>query len=324
MEEERKGENPVESLDVDMTEIRDMQQTQALKKIEAEKIQEVKKEEVKEKKNHPIYVTILIIILMIVFLCMGFFGGIYYYKNSIENKPEEKEEKKESKTEEKKSTVQKVELSENDISKYDLVMEKMTFFLAGFYPVNNISDISKDEFMLKMWSLCEKCRSVSTVGSSFDRADFASVIKEYFGSDFNYQDGDIIYGTEKLYTYDANTQKYTRVNEAAYGEISRFEFKKYFQKAEEDKENGKLTIQYKIIYTGYLRGIAGPSTKLYVTAKDAMNLNATYELESGKYIDNVSDIDKYADKVLDKTPITTFHFERDSEGNYGLKSIAIN
>ena len=88
MEEEKK------QLEDDFNEIRDMQRTQELKKIEEEKIQEVKRDEVKEKKNHPMFVSILVILLLGVFTCMGFFGGIYYHKNSIENKSSSSEKKK--------------------------------------------------------------------------------------------------------------------------------------------------------------------------------------------------------------------------------------
>lgn len=81
MREEKNGVEVVENFEDDFNDIKEMQKTQELKKISLE---DEKKEEVKEKKNHPMFVSILIILLLCAFTCMGFFGGIYYYKNSIE------------------------------------------------------------------------------------------------------------------------------------------------------------------------------------------------------------------------------------------------
>ena len=79
MEEEKR-----EDFEDNFQEIKEMQKTQELKKIEMEK-EEVKEERKdSEKKGHPVFVTFLIILLLAVFTCMGFFGGVYYYKNSLE------------------------------------------------------------------------------------------------------------------------------------------------------------------------------------------------------------------------------------------------
>ena len=139
--EEEKREEEVEELKDDFEEIKEMQKTQELKKIQEEKIVEEKKVEEKEKRCHPMFVTFLIIILMIAFTGMGFFGGVYYYKNSLNKKSDEVEKK------DKKAEDSEWKDLGTDISKVKDIYEHISSYIYKINRVNGGNSFQQYELL---------------------------------------------------------------------------------------------------------------------------------------------------------------------------------
>ena len=81
-----------------------------------------------------------------------------------------------------------------------------------------------------------------------------------------------------------------------------------------------MDIEEKVLYAGTCGDVCGPVYNFYKEAKvDA----------KGLYSENVqrditdADYDKGYSEFKDQLPITKFHFEKDSKGHYGLKSISV-
>ena len=211
--EEEKREEKVEELKDDFEEIKEMQKTQELKKIQEDKIVEDNKVEEKEKKCHPMFVTFLIIILMIAFTGMGFFGGVYYYKNSL-NKKSDEVEKSDKKDEDSSNIEDKVEY-------LDVLSEEVVELLAkivrssgcknyyGFFTDKKIApnDLkNEDRASIVFGNLKVNSKN------SYTKMEVEEMYKKLFGNDVTIShslDDELFYQCPK-YEYDSIKEIYSK------------------------------------------------------------------------------------------------------------------
>ena len=313
----------VKELKDDFEEIKEMQKTQELKKIQEDKIVEDNKVEEKEKKCHPLFVTFLIIILMIAFTGMGFFGGVYYYKNSLNKKSAEVEK------ENKKKGDEVIELDEKKVNSIIEDLNNIEKHFGGYYSsdypfdVNNLSNQQILETAIYMLNMDMNKRN-----ESYAKELVENKIVSVFGHDIKYNHENyncsLNHGETKdntLYLYENDKYIYNSEH-PGHGGKAYNRNKSYFQKAYKNETEGTLDIQVKVLYAGSCE-ICGPSFNLYKNSKDSV------EYVGGLYSNAIqhdlvdSDFDNGYNEFKNQLPITTFHFEKDSAGNYGLKTITV-
>ncbi len=320
MGQEKKGEEKIESLDVDISDIKDMQQTQIMKKIEEEKMKvelQEAKELKKEQKTHPIYVSILIIILMADFFGMGFFVGLYYYKNAINNCD------KIEKTETSVSTI--VEISEqevmNQLDYYDYVVSYFNRFYSDDYPLKVTGLTNQDVLQSGLYFLEEKdSNGYPQYPKSFSREELREAIQKIYGADFTYKNENIMCFNGDGVFYTLNGSKYEYSDTHGHDGRSYARFHTYFIKAIKNEKLGTIQVQTKVLYGNPCGGTCGPVTDYYKEGKG--ETTPIYSVVSSN--NSSVEFDVIYEQHKDELPITTFIFKKDSNGKYGLKSIAIN
>ena len=315
-----------EDFEDNFQEIKEMQKTQELKKIEMEK-EEVKEERKdSEKKGHPVFVTFLIILLLGVFTCMGFFGGTIYYKNSLEK------DKREDKNSNTKSTTDKEwkDLGA-DLSKIKDVYDKL---LNYTYKTNRLN--GRDSFyeydLLSLALVGINVQEAPLVGADGGGQSIYFISKESIENEI-----------KKLFL----NYKYDLTDDflgSSFGAIGQYYVESY------DKDKNGYNI--KLIHTGSLSGPGPNITNRKVIGVYEKN-NEIKVVEKVIYIDNYYNSDDYyytiyklpdetyiighvassslelsnlvisVDNYLDKAATITSYYKKDSDGNYKFVSSEI-
>ena len=301
----------VEELKDDFEEIKEMQKTQELKKIQEDKIVEDNKVEEKEKKCHPMFVTFLIIILMIAFTGMGFLGGVYYYKNSLnkQNDGVEKSDKKEKKEEEKI-----IELTEEEKKSIDTIVYDLNYYFSDFYS-KGISSVPNQNLLFF---------ALKKIGfnSTISKDEVENIIKTYFGDGIHVDHESIkcsFASHEPLYYYENGV--YTEnENHGGHGGGNIGGSDSELNYIFGTKKGNNITVKYKIAYHNKCSDVCvtyelydyynGKATLLYSTEKPDGGI------EPLKYTDEIYE------SIKDKLHVTTFTFVFE-DNNYHLKAVTI-
>ena len=153
----------------------------------------------------------------------------------------------------------------------------------------------------------------------FAQSEMDQAIIELYGSDISYTNEDINCFAKDGVLYENKDSKYIFSGTHGHGGQGSYRYKSYFVEALKDESKGTIDISKKIIYGGYCGDICGPSSNFYKEA--SMNAQGLYP-QNGEYGES-SDYDKAYNEFKDQLPITKFHFEKNSKGYYGLKSISV-
>ena len=318
MKEEKNREVVIENLEDDFSDIKEMQKTQELRKIEEEKIQEDKRDEVKGKKNHPMFVSILVILLLCAFACMGFFGGIYYYKNSINKETVDdtsKNDKNEKEIENDFTNHQdkeesSVELSDQQKEEIKKNVYDLGLYFADYYE-KGISSISNQDLLYF---------ALKTIGfkETISKDEIESIIYKYFGDNLKVSHEAIkcsISNHEPLYYYEEEMYKMNE-NHGGHGG-GKGGYTSYPGFVSGEMKGNTITVKYKIAYYNSCGDVC-PSYQLYDAPTNQKN--PLYEsVNSNGGIVPFSCDEKIFDTIKDKLPVTTFIFDNE----YHLKQVSV-
>lgn len=260
-----------------------------------------------EKKNK----GLIIIIILLLIALLGTAGYIIYDK-VVEKEPQQKE-KKEKKKEEEEEIPQR-ELTEEEQSTILSQIETYTSTLAGEYPFDEETPLENQQALL--FSLIQ----LGSTGQDFMESDLEKVLQQYFGEDHPYQHENIecFLGDGTLYIYDSAKREYRFQDYHAHGGQGIYPNEVYY--LDGNTEGQTYTVNANILYGDYCNSTCGPTTSYYSTATDSRN--GTNPI-LGPYEDSHTITQEEYNSVQETLPITTFIFEKDNAGNYGLKSVTI-
>lgn len=254
--------------------------------------------------------------IIIVVLCIALLGSIGYivYDKVLKKEPVVKEEKEKEKKEEKEDTTREVAENEKTV-----LLNQITAYTSSFgdiYPVTETSSMPNQtalQFALATGNL---------KGQEVMESDLETVLKKYFGAthSFHHEDIQCFLGDGPLYKYDSATRKYTFQNTHGHGGGGTMPSTNYYLSGTVTNEK-TYEVKVNIIYSDYCGDTCGPSTGYYKTAMKNHN-RTDYIL--GPYTDIHELIEQDYQSVKDQLPITTFTFEKDELGNYGLKSVTVS
>ncbi|MBR1936445.1 MAG: hypothetical protein IJ842_01995 [Bacilli bacterium] len=263
----------------------------------------------------------MFIIVLLVLLIIGLVGYILYDKELFVKKGNKENNNVEEK--EKLEEVKEVTKREDELYDYLQVCDFLTGRVADKYPISNFKSLSNQDVLYHgvLYGVLNKAFSFN---GSFSQGDLKKQISSLFGSDYNYIDEDIqcFAGDGALFTYDSDGKVYSRVMDGhGHGGEGGYAFKRYFDSATLNEEKGILTIKVKNLFGAYYGDIGGPVENFYATAEDVFKkgLYETDEIRDGE-----NEYDIAFEKFKDLVPITTFTFSKNSDGNYGLRSVSID
>ena len=255
-----------------------------------------------KKKNKVNFSTILIIILSCIII--GLAAYIVVENNNHKSTPESNEKDSSRALTE----IESKALMEN--------IETLSLELATEYPIDSIDDIPNQKLLKTIYHISE-------VGyNNFQASVLDKYALKYFGNDKKIIKEDIIctIDNEPLLTYNAEEDKYTMNTEShghgGEGFISRV---KAFYVDGNIINDKTITINTKILYGNYCGDTCLPGYAYYLTVPVEGSTPIFASDDEGEFI--VTE-EKY-NEISSKIPITTFTFERDDLGNYGLKSVKI-
>ncbi len=272
--------------------------------------------EVKKKSNGNIFIIVLLVLLVV-----GLLGYIAYDKELFVKKSNKENKNVEEK--DKKEEVKEVSKSEEELYDYLQVCDFITGRLANTFPISNVKSLSNQD-VLYFGIIYGTFNKAFSFNGTFSQGDLKKQISALFGVDYNYIDEDVqcFAGDGALFSYDSDSKVYSRVMDGhGHGGEGGYAFKRYFDSAVLNEEKGILTIKVKNLFGAYYGDIGGPVENFYATAQDVFK-NGLYETDEIR--DKDSDYDEAFEKFKDSVPITTFVFTKNSDGNYGLKSVSID
>ena len=282
---------------------------------------EVKPEE-KPKKSKAGLIVIILLLLVLAGFAVWYFvlGGNGSKKEEPKNEPEQQN----TKPEVKEDTI--VNLTENDIKDYDTIF-RYFIRIKDTKDVLETKDFSNQQILFSTHAINE----TTLAGKDFSAEDLKKAIQKLYG-DVSYTDEDIkctICG-QTWYKYDETTKSYKYTPEVyGHGGEGGLRFEYYFDNGTRNETKGTMEINLKVVYGDYQGDISGPNLNLYLNAKDArekkngVNEEAKEDPNTGNIngYDKPEDYKAVYDEHKDEIPVTTFYFEKDSSGYYGLKKV---
>lgn len=278
------------------------------------------------KKNSSIDWKIVLIILLtiiLVFLIGFIIVNERYYKvqpidkNVQQEEQEEQNQQEEQKQQNNESSNENIrELTQSEIDTLKSQIEITTQYFAEYYPLNSVDDISNQNLLKSMYI-------ISGGGSpSFSATKLDEIMPKYFGNTKKLIHENMICENDGIadFLYDATTHSYNYNNNhpghGGGGFISRV---KAYEVKGTIKDEKVVTVTAKILYGNYCSDtcIGGYSYYASIPGESAILLFQSTAPEEFIITD-----EKY-NEVASKIPITSFTFEKDSDGNYGLKTVSI-
>jgi len=248
-------------------------------------------------------VLVVLIIILLLALCGTCFYIAYDKVLSSEKKVETKNDVP------KNSLVN--ELKESDVTSY---LEKAHFlntYFADNYPIKSIDKIPNQELLSVAYLKVLSNGRLETFSSSA----ISDSIHDLFGADckFKHEDINCHINDGVLYKYNSSNETYSFTGIHGHGGHEVRDNKVFFLDAFVDEEKGIITINTKVLYSLSYE-VRGPLNIFYAEPSDTKPI---YKVDS----DTDVSFDEAYEKVKDRLPITTYTFVRNSDYNYGLKSI---
>lgn len=264
----------------------------------------------KKKKKINMLITILILILIII-------SNHIIYDKILKSQKEEnvlKQKLKENPNQAEQNSIRELREEEQEILLDQIKKYNLSF--ASSYPITDLKPLNNQSalmFALKM---------TTKTGQDLMESDIEKELRKYFGKDHPYVHEDIECFLEDgpLYKYNRTKNIYLYQYIHAHGELGFYPSELYFVSGVV-KNNKNFQIKVKILYADYCSGTCGPIQGYYASISEAENKNE-YILEP--YIDFHNLTEVQYQTIQEKVPTTTFNFEKDNEGNYGLKSVIID
>lgn len=233
-----------------------------------------------------------------------------YYSDPPEEQIEDKNNEDNSDNNKNIRNLTQVEI---DILKNQI--EKTSQYFAQYFPINSIDNIPNQELLQNMYIMSESSYP------SFSAIQIDETTKKYFGNNKKIIHENILcqYSEhEALYLYDANTHSYSyNVNHAGHGGPGFISRTKAFEVKGIIENENKVTVTAKILYGNYCSDTCIGGYSYYASIPNESALLLFQSTEPTEFI--ITD-EKY-NEVATQVPTTTFTFEKDSEGNYGLKAV---
>ena len=262
----------------------------------------------KQKKSKKSFLFFFLVGIILFFLVSGILVGMAVLHGVLPkgSSPVEQEEEK----------VEGIsqELSVEDVAEYDELFKYFNNHFGESYPFKT-ENLSNQDVLEVSWILAVQ-RGLLSTEEVFTKEDMKQYVSYVFGSDYSYTDENIPCFLEgnNLFQFDGeNYQPEGMHGHGGHGPLYRSQY--YFQRAW--KENGKLIVQLKVLYAGYCGDTCGPIQYYYA--------QASRDAEPLRLFDSF-DIPSYDDmyvEVSDQLPITTFTFQEDSKGGYGIQTVDV-
>ena len=266
------------------------------------------------KKNTRIVGIVIVFISFILFISS--ISSLLLNDND-NNKPEEKPvDNKEDKSD---SFSNLKEIPDDDL---ELLMNQVKIYnkeLSKLYPINDVAKLSNQD-LLRFSYLHIKFSDLIT----FSKDQVDEVIKKYFDSSVKIKHEDIICFANDgpLFKYDKETGIYSYDGEHEHDGAVGYRTESYIVKSGMDEKTNTYKLALKVLYGPVITGMKGKLDNIYKSAREMNKPIYTVPSEYLDYPDNEIFSIAY-DEIDNKVPITTFTFVKDSEGNFGLKSIII-
>lgn len=258
-----------------------------------------------EKKKTKKRISILVLLVLLLALC-GTSGFIFYDK--VLNKKEEgttveKQEKEDNKP---------VALAENDVLGYLNKMEYVNERFSDMLPIQDTRTLDNKDVFLRIFHDVR-----NNLNFNFTEAEFKEHLSSLFGYDYPFVNSDVDCpaGDGILYHYDSEKKEYIFQGTHGHDGTGFSNNKVYFQDASVDNEKGVMTIHAKVVLLARCGGVCGPISTYYTIG----NKEPIFE---AKDPENTT-IDDVYKEVSSTLPIVTYTFVRNSDYNYGLKSITV-
>lgn len=253
-----------------------------------------------------IYVIVGVLGVIIVVL-LGYIG---YDKGLFGKKPVQEPQTIKKDKEEK--VEKEVELTAEEISKLDEIVDKLNQGFASYYPITDMSTISNQD-LLRLGS--DGLYDWNT-GNTFTSAQVEANVKKYFGNSVKVNHEGIkcnLGCNEPLFSYDGNgTYSYNNNHPGHGGSSGKSAYSYYVSGV---KKKNTITVNYKNIYQGYPD--IGPSYTLYLRYSDTTPVYTAPDPE------NANITKEFASQYKDQAPTTTYTFEVSEDGIYSIKKIEI-
>lgn len=193
-------------------------------------------------------------------------------------------------------------------------IEDYTTTLAGAYPIDDQHPLTNQQ------ALSFALIKLESLGTDFLESELDSVLEKYFGINHPYSHENIecFLGDGPLYIYNSAKREYTFQDIHGHGGYGMYPVEIYYLDGTTDEKN--YTVQVNILYANYCGGTCGPTTNYYTTPEDSVN-DTNPILGPYEYTHTITN--SQYESIKSYLPVTTFTFEKDMDGNYGLKSVTL-
>lgn len=189
-------------------------------------------------------------------------------------------------------------------------------YLSDSYPIVDIKSFSNRDILDFAYH-----NLTSTLLSEFMESDLSKIIVKYFGDDSNVIYEDILCPVDNLVLFEYNSAKrnYTFVDQHAHGGSGIYNTNNYYIDGSIVNEEN-ISISVNILYYSYCSDVCGPTMNYYRSAIDAYNgKNSIFTAPNEEYVLTDSDYEN----IKGELAITTFHFIKDKNNNYGLRKVTV-
>ena len=286
------------------------------KKKEEESIS--KEEKTSQGSNALIYVLIGIMILGIIAVIVLAFA-FPKDKSSLDDKKQTEETTKKDVKETEKDTVenkkeeeQKMEsgvISNKKIEITTQMIKELTNSFIQYYPIEDLSKASIKNQDYLSFALSKMDRR-----KSFTENDIETVLKKYFGNTVKVKHENIICEVDNEPYYIYKDGVYTFNDDFPHGHEGAWGYNLFIQFDSVQFENNSMTLNYKIMY-GY--PVPYYFASVYYSGYKDKKVVMELKDEIGVELPN----SHLLDESFQKTGITSFTYEIDSNGSYRLKSV---
>ena len=263
-----------------------------------------------KRKNINWSLIIIIILLMAVSSLATYIVVDKTNKENNKQKIEETKEKENAEIGQEKAE----ELEQSEIEALKEKIEKISYVFSSKYPITSIDALTNQELL---WAM----RSLSSVNSgNFSAEELDKQMTKYFGNSKKLKHEDMICTIDNvaMYIYNDSTNTYNfNDNHPGHGGTIGVSRIKVYDAKVVNKEGNKVTITAKLLYGNYCSDICMPGYAYYASypREGAVKL---FESEGPEEF--IITDEKY-NEVASQIPITTFTFEKESDGNYGIKTV---
>lgn len=256
-------------------------------------------------------VAIIVLILLLIANCSYIAYDKLYIEKGNYSSHEKKKKQKEQK--ESKKITRKLSIAEQKILLDQI--DSYNSYLSLSYPIEDITTFDNQKKLLFAYNNMD-----SKSQKEFMQGDLKKIAESYFGKNSNitYESIKCPYDEEELYRYDDATRVYTIAGTHGHGGAGRFQTYSYYLDGTVTDET-KYVVEVHILYGKYCTETCGSSLEFYSNAMDAKeNQNSILSIEEEE---KLTDTDY--NKIKEKLATTTFTFEKDTSGNFGLKSVQV-